>query len=238
MRFKQYLVEMPMQLNLVGNNWSNLTQQVKYGNNAGNFDNASAKMLASDKAKAKIVRRMQNVPYDFNVYFVQTKNKASTTKVNKPMMQYMYPQLGITPEEAPIVDGKINIFVTSWQLDPPTSWMIIHRFAHSDAEFATQIQQLLATAGKQLSRPQDDYGIVSGFGTMKSAVNNNLGAADEPSHEIITQYIMTGKVTFDVGRKMWANQRDNAVLKQLEMQLNQTIKTHMQDATNYVYFVF
>jgi len=230
MNFKEWLnfKEMPMSLNLVGDNWS----QPK------GFDDRSTKMINSDKAKNKIVRRLKNIPYDFNVYFVQTKNRISTTKIPKSRMDYYYNQMGITPQQAPIVNNKINMFITSWELDPPTAWMIIHRFAHSNSELSDDVVDLLTNTGKQMSRRQTDYDIVSGFGTMKSALNHNLGAAYEPAHEIITQFIMTNKITFDPSRKTWATQNDANILKQLSSQLEQNIKTHLQKATNYIYFLF
>lgn len=235
MNFKQFLSEMPMQLNLIGNNWNNNPQQPKLGN----FDAASSKMLTSDKAKAKIVKRMQNVPHDFNVYFIQSPERVMTTKVPIAVMKYMYPQMGITPEQAPIVQGKINMFVTSWELDPPTSWMIVHRFAHADSELTQNVEQAIIKTGRRLSKSlQDDYQVVWSFGTMKSATTGKIGAAHEPSHEVIAQYIMTGKVTFDPSRRAWASQRDAQMLQQLSTQLDQIIGTHMQQAANFVYFLF
>jgi hypothetical protein len=234
MNFKQFLSEMPMQMNLVGNNWQTTPDQPT----VGNFDVASSKMISSDKARAKIVRRMHRVPHDFNVYFVQTKNKIPASKVPIRIMSHMYEEMGISPEEAPIIPGKINMFVTSWELDPPTSWMIVHRFAHADGELTNLVQREIVATGKKMSRRLDDYGLVLNFGTMKSAVTGQIGGADEPSHEVITQHIMTGKVTFDPKRKSWANQRDAELLQQLEIQLDQIIQQHMQQAANFVYFLF
>lgn len=228
------LHEMPMKMNLVGNMGNSWDQ-----NNPHRFDDRSSKMLNSDKAKEKIVRRMQNVPYDFNVYFIQMKDqKLPTTKIGKKMMQPYYEYMGIKPEQAPIIGGKINMFAGSWESDPPTAWMIVHRFAHADVELSGKVYKLLIDAGKQMSRPQNDHGIVSGFGTMKSARNSDLGAGDEACHEIITQFIMSKRIVFDSSRKVWATQSDDNILKQLAIQLEQLIKTHLENATNFVYFIF
>lgn len=227
-----------MQLNLVGDGWNDLPQQAKLGNPMGNYDSASTRMLASDKAQAKIVRRLENVPHDFNVYLLQGA-KQMTGTYHKNMMKSLYPQMGITPQQAPIIDNKINMFITSWQQEPPTAWMIVHRFAHANTQMATEVSNALTQFGKQMTRIQSDYGLVSGFGTMKSAMTNQLGAGDEPSHEVITQHIMTGKVTFNPARKMWANnQRDQLTLEQLSTHLNQLIANFMRQATNSVYIVF
>lgn len=229
------LHEMPMKMNLVGNMGNSWDQ-----NNQYNFDDRSSKMLNSDKAKEKIVRRMQNVPYDFNVYFVQLedKQKLSTTRVPKKMMPYYYESMEIKPEQAPIIDGKINMFAGSWENDPPTAWMIVHRFAHANGGLSGNVYELLNNAGKQMSRKQNDYDLVSGFGTMKSALNSDLGGADEPCHEVITQFIMSKKIVFNSRRKNWATQNDDNILKQLAIQLEQLIKTHLENATNFVYFIF
>jgi hypothetical protein len=231
--FKEFLNEMPMSLNLVGDDWS----QPK------DYDRKSTMMLNSDKAKNKIVRRLENVPYDFNVYFVQTKERMHTTMVGKESIDDYYQKMGISPEQAPIVDGKINMFVTKWDLanadvTSPTAWMIIHRFAHANMELANNVAELLTQAGKQLSQKQNDYTLVLGLGTMKSALSGRLGGSDEPAHEIITQYIMNKKINFDPKRKAWVNQNDVQILKQLSNELEQTIGNYLKEATNRVYFIF
>lgn len=229
------LHEMPMKMNLVGNMGNSWDKNQQY-----RFDDRSHKMLNSDKAKEKIVRRMQNVPYDFNVYFIQLENEQRliTAKIHKKMMHYEYESMGITPEQAPIIDGKINMFAGSWESDPPSAWMIVHRFAHADNELTSYVYKLLIDAGKQMSRKQSDYDIVSGFGTMKSARNSDLGGAEEPCHEVITQFIMSKRIVFDSRRKMWATQEDDNVLKQLSTKLEQVIKKHLENATNFVYLIF
>jgi hypothetical protein len=197
-------------------------------------------MLNSDKAKDKIVRQMQNVPYDFNVYFVKTNESHYTTKLNKRSMPDAYEFMGIKPEQAPIIENKINMFVTSWGSDPPTAWMIIHRFAHSNSELTSYVNKILSEYGRKINNKWSypDYEIVNSFGTMRSARTGQLSSGDESSHEIITQYIMTRKITFDIKRKKWATTEHAELLKELEVKLQNIIGEYLKNATNYVYFLF
>jgi len=235
--FKQFLQEMPMSLNFAGNNWNDLEQNAKAGQATGRFDAASTRMLYSNKAKAKIVKRLENVPYDFNVYFVKTKRGISNTKIDKSQMNSYYNQMGITPDEAPIIDGKINMFICSWENDPPTSWMIVHRFAHSNNELTQSLYKIIHQHGKNMHGIRSQYpefDIISKYGTMKSATTGRLGANDEPIHEIIAQFIMNGKVTF----KTSPNSIIDSQLKNIESMINVTIKSGLENAEQYVYFLF
>jgi len=235
--FKQFLQEMPMSLNFAGNNWNDLEQNAKAGQATGRFDASSTRMLHSDKAKAKIIRRFEDVPYNFNVYFVNSKRGCTSAKIDKSQMELYYPQMGITPNEAPIIDGKINVFICSWENDPPTAWMIAHRFGHANNELTQSLYKIMHQYGKNIQGIRSGYpefDIVSRYGTMKSATTGKLGANDEPLYEIIAQFIMTGKVTF----KTSPNSTIDSQIKNIESICNITIENVMKDARQYVYFLF
>lgn len=225
MNFREFF-EMPMALNTVGTL-------------GPSFDDRSRKMWANPKAQNKIVRRMEKVPHDFNVYFIEApENKRYTSSYPLSMANSFYQRYGISPEQAPIVPGKINCFVPGWQLDPPTAWMIVHRFAHAYPDLSDKVSNVLENAAQVLSIGTP-HQLLLFFGTMKSATSRNLGGADEPIHEVIAQNIMQGRNTFHVPEG-WENdpQGTQQKLDYLAAELDKVIKPAMEEAKNHFFVLF
>jgi len=237
--FKTFFKEMPMALN-APMGWGNLPQG-KSGVQLG-FDDKSHKMFSNEKARNKIVKRMSNVPHDFNVYIVPTKQRVHSNYYPVNFKDYIYKQLDITEDQAPIIPDKINCFITSWELEPPTTWMIMHRFAHAHGEMMFAVREILQNGGTELGLNRNGYAafnLVQRYGTMKSARNGDLGAGDEAVHEVIAQYLMQGKVKFQRQSYDEFNPtRGFDVLTKIEQNVNATIAKYMEEAKKYIYVLF
>jgi hypothetical protein len=257
MNFKQWLemrqwLEMSMSINKVGD-WQSAQQFAKQAgqkrDELDGWDRSSIRTFSNSKANKKMVKRFENVPHDFNVYLVIGKDIDPTRTYASLASQPddIYNALGITPEQAPIVPNKINIFFSNWSQDPPSPWMIAHRFAHSfHGNYGiTQVLSDLASKadGDYEKTPTgwdrflvpSSHGtirtVVMAIGTMKSARDGHINLNEEAVHELVAQYILQGKVVF------LKNSGDylNSLIQQCETKINAILAKAMKEATKIVY---
>lgn len=238
MKFRQFL-EMPIAMKKIGDRWQQKPEdvdQLPYNR----WDMKSMRALGSQKGQEKITRLFQNVPHDFNVYLVNNQGTDSLPFDNDGQrleMNYanvIYKRLGITPQEAPILPNKINVFFVSWDQEPPTAWMIAHRFSHAIKGDFGPTQGFIPQAAQIFSKytnTQDEQVLAATMGrifTMRSARLGGIQSPSEGFREMLTQYIMTGQVTF---------QPDPQIpnLAQMQDEINQLCSTTMQDAHNFIH---
>jgi hypothetical protein len=224
------LQEMPMTLTKVGD-WA------KPHEGKERWDSRSHRVFNSGSALSKIQRIMDRSLHNFNVYAIRSPNSNHTFSPdgsNLPisMANSLYSQLGISPKEAPIDPNKINVFLVSWRDEPPTGWMILHRFAHMssnlyswDANEALKRNIKASTGG-----PQQIMAFQSVL-TMRSARNGQVNNIEEGIREAFAQYLLTGKVTLE-SRGQYSSIVN---IPQLQNDLNDIFRQTMDQIHKYIY---
>lgn len=183
------------------------------------------RLLTSPKAIEKITRQWEQTPYDFALYFMNDKrvNKAEFREVGNVDMNYVRNKMKLTPEEFPDPNqGEITIIFTNntgdeWKM--ASGWILAHRVGHVLARSGGAVNIEWNEFTKELSNIFDRllldvYGIdlramergkkdkvlkyvAQSLGTMKSARDSNLRNWFEFAHELLAQYMITGKITFN-----------------------------------------
>lgn len=238
MNFKNWfrLQEMPMQINKVGD-WDYDPTNVQGSNYTWNTQ--SLKMLGNQRAIDKIVRRLESVPHDFNVYLIKGEKSPNTfggQRVPLQQAESFYKRYEIDPQQAPIMPDKINVFFVGWNDEPPTAWMMVHRFAHAasfgfidEMEQATKVHiQAPEMSGLQLM-------VFQGSLTMASARNHRVNNLNEGFREVLTQYIMTNKVTLKKPPGKWANYIQD--IPAYQEKLTQICKNVMDESKQYIHIM-
>lgn len=258
MLFKKWLFsEMPMQFRTHGD-WDAAEKTRKQtGQGTYHYSAKDIGIFSNPAARNKIIRKFENVPYDFNVWLVLTSRPNYVN--NHPYayrfddIDWIIKQTGIDIRKIPPIPGKINIYITEWQDDNPSAWMIAHRFAHMGSarlglgwlstHWNEASQDFMKIANIKEAPQFDKYIMATMLLTMKSAREGKLNSGDEPLHEMMAQYIMTGsvKLKFNASReyarkyKIVDSPQIQSFVKELEAKTNQILKVIMEDAKKYVY---
>lgn len=215
MNFKQFLSEMPIaSFNLRGN-WDRDAKN-KYG-----YDSKDAGILGNEKAVEKIKKLWSNSKEDFDLYFVRQKGAWKHLAQGEVSPEWVKENLGFDVEIRPEAISIIYTNNIASDKTPMTAWTIAHRFGHAmfrnslfsgtmewiRKEFTHLVNdyynQNIHTSKYSYSREDDIKksnilkGLVNSLGTMKSARDGQVRNFEEFIHEIIAQYLITGKIKFN-----------------------------------------
>jgi hypothetical protein len=179
------------------------------------------KLLTNPNAVQKIKDKFANTKFHFDMYFVNTKEARHYTEEGEVSEQFIRDNLKL---DTPINHDNITVFYTNNKGDQKvmaTAWIIAHRFGHAirrldgyktlNNEVNEIIQRVIEEAyGRRLQRSSafatlgdgpTDAKILKNFaqlvGTFKSARDKNLRNFPEFYHELLAQYITTGKISFN-----------------------------------------
>ncbi len=232
MEFSEWLFqEMPITMKRVGD-WQNVDNDPN-----GRWDQRAIKTFTSPKGLEKIQRVFEQSLYNFNVYMVRRQPNQSyprdVYRVPINRAQQFYHNINVAPEEAPLDPNKVNLFLVAWQDDPPSAWMIAHRFAHTAntdylepaREAANQFIGAASGSSEQLLALQSVL-------TMRSARNGKVATVDEGLREVFAQYIMTGRVTLQP-RNQWSRYVKD--LEGLQAALTAACKAIMDEVAQYIH---
>lgn len=196
------------------------------------YDSPSKKLLTNPNYIEKIKTAWNKTPYDFDLYFVNSKEANKYTELGKVNLEFVRNELNI--KDLNINPDSITCFFTNnrgVQKVPLTPWIIAHRLAHAMARTYKGERPYLYHSGvskdldnflEEISR--DVYGtsleknaytysgydykannkkellkkkICEALGTFRSAREGKLRAPFEMVNELISQFIITNKITFN-----------------------------------------
>lgn len=248
--FKEFfLSEMPItRFDLVGQ-WGPDAKR-KYG-----YNYQDTGILENPKAVDKIHRSWSNSKSEFEFYFVRSYKASKHVEVGEVSSEWVKENIGLEIESK---EGAITVVFTNntgTEKIPMTAWAIAHRFGHAIRRDKTFERYMSEEVMKDFNEILEYvYGIKShssdwsqrekyrkaiflAVGKMKSARENKLVNSYEFIHELVAQYIVTGKVEFNdlpnpliVSRRMaWGrpnNDTRRVVDQTAYVEYNEMLKSH------------
>lgn len=214
--FREFLLsEMPIKgFSLVGQ-WGPGAKR-KYGYSA-----QDSGILENPKAVEKIHRSWSNSKNDFDLYFVRSFQASKHREEGEKSREWVKENVGV--DVVPKEDAITVVFTnnTGAEKIPMTAWAMAHRLGHAirlDRTFERYVRQELDRDFKEIlsyvygieeknswsAEPHDRAmterhrkALFSGVGKMRSARENRLRNSDEFVHELVAQYIITGRIEFN-----------------------------------------
>jgi len=215
--FKNFILsEMPISKFQLLGQWGPEAKR-KYG-----YSTQDTGILENPKAVEKIHRHWSNVKHNFDFYFLRSYSGMKHVEVGAVESEWVKNNLGINVE--PKEDTITVIFTNNTGIEKiaMTAWALAHRLGHAikrdsvfEKYFSKEMERdffeiLLYVYGINPSSYNSNYthtGLVdtdkamkslfSSIGKMKSARENKLVSRYEFVYELVAQYIITGKITFN-----------------------------------------
>ena len=215
--FKNFILsEMPISKFQLTGQWGPEAKR-NYG-----YNRVDQEILQNTKAVDKIHKHWSNSKYNFDLYFLRSYAGMKHVEVGEVKPSWVLNNLGISiePKEDAITviftnnTGAEKIFITAWTL--------AHRLGHAirrdhvfenyfRKEINKDFEEILKYAyGLDINNRdfyyQNDYfskyekymkAIFLAVGKMKSVRENILRNSNEFIYELVAQYIITGKITFN-----------------------------------------
>jgi hypothetical protein len=228
--FREFVfMEMPItRFDLVGQWGPDAKRNYRYGDQ-------DIKILENPKAVEKIHRSWSNSKNDFELYFVRSWKASGYVERGRESPEWVKENLGL---DIPEKEGAITIIFTNNRGDekiPMTAWAMAHRLSHAvrmdktfeehfskeiDRDFKEILEYVYGVQNKYYQKPWEApiiegrmletyrKALFSAVGKMKSARENNLRNSNEFVHELVAQYIITGKIEFnDLPRRLVVDRR-------------------------------
>lgn len=191
------------------------------------FSAMDKKTLVNPKAQAKLIKRFENIPYHFYMYFINLKDTPFIDKdeddFNKNFdkteqgtfsPEYIEDKFGVKVNLPK--DGYGVVYLSnanpSWNRIPMTPWILAHRFAHGlDGSKYGKLNQVYGAIRKLGMIGVD----VTHLLTMKSARTGQLDTIESPV-EMLTQFIMNGKISYTTDRLPTEYQNDPKINQELK----------------------
>lgn len=218
MNFREFLLsEMPItNFRLVGQ-WGPDAKR-RYG-----YAPSDTGILENPKAVEKIHKSWSNSKHNFELYFVRSSKARRHVEVGEVSAEWVKENLEV---DIPAKEDSITIVFTNntgAEKIPMTAWAMAHRVGHAirmDSTFENYMRKEVERDFNEIlkyvygfdsrrdrmwgERDQNEYrnrerhrkALFSAVGKMKSARENKLRNSDEFVHELVAQYIITGKVEF------------------------------------------
>lgn len=172
-------------------------------------------ILENPKAVDKIHRSWSNSKNDFEFHFVRSFKASRHVEVGEVSREWVKENIGadIIPKEGAITVVFTNNIGT--EKIPMTAWAMAHRFGHAvrkDKTFERHMsEEMFRDFGEILEyvygvqthsqewgqREKYRKALFTAVGKMKSARENRLVTSYEFVHEVVAQYIITGRVEFN-----------------------------------------
>lgn len=214
MQFREWLTETPIgQFDLMGN----------WGEKAPlkGWDKKSVKILTSEKGVEKIKQQWKKTNETFDMYLLRQPNAKNYLQHGEVTKEWVQENLNIN---IPFNENNISVIFTSNIGDnkiPMTGWILAHRFGHAISKtqefghFHYELHQFMAQLLKEIYNKKvkwrnigigypetafEDHELLrllaQNLGTMKSAREGKIARIYEFTYDLISQYIITGKVVF------------------------------------------
>jgi hypothetical protein len=168
-----------------------------------------AETVSNPKAIAKITKAFTRTPFPFAFHMVNVPaDEHYRDQVDSAEYQQMdwTPKLlaemfGITVTLDPKTINVVLLGNTADNRDRMSAWIVAHRFAHSlwqhnadDAVTTNDLEQGYLALRDRLETLTGEQSIAQKLFTMRSAREGRL---DEPGEEMVSQFIITGKITLN-----------------------------------------
>lgn len=217
--FKEHILnEMPIKgFNLIGQ-WGPEAKR-KYG-----YNSQDTGILENPKAVDKIHKHWSNSKYDFDFYFLRTYKGSKHREEGQVSLDWVKENLEI--DIKPKEDHITVIFTNNSGAEkiPMTAWTLAHRLGHAirkekifEEYFTKQLNKDFNEILKYVygldpwsrdNYKQDHFlpyynenkykkALFLAVGKMRSTRENNLRTSSEFMFELVAQYIITGKITFN-----------------------------------------
>lgn len=218
-------------------------------------------ILENPKAVEKIHRSWSNSKNDFDLYFVRSFRASKHREEGEKSREWVKENVGVDVE--PKEDAITVVFTnnTGAEKIPMTAWAMAHRLGHAirlDKTFERYVRQELDRDFREILsyvygmeeksswsvEPRDRAmmeryrkALFSSVGKMRSARENRLRNSDEFVHELVAQYIITGKIEFNdlpdplvVDRRMAWGRPNNTTRRVVDRtaytEYNETLKSN------------
>lgn len=214
MNFKEWLAnESPISNFQLLGNWAP-------GDPLRGYKKKDVGILTNPKGVEKIHRKWSNTKENFDIYFLRAPNAKKQVFVGAVTQDWVKSNLGLD-----IHPNRSNITLIYTQnsggdVEPMTAWIMAHRMAHAlnkynsffRSSFAHVVENVFIDIFNQMfpGESKDRPGLVFtrngqlspvniawAVGTMRSARNNKIPNFFEFVHELVAQYIINGKITFN-----------------------------------------
>lgn len=233
------------------------------------YDKKDIGILTNPKSVEKIRRLWSNSKYDFEFYFLRSHLGSLQREVGSQTPEQVKEKLGIDIQPG---EDKITVIFTNntgEEKIPMTAWAIAHRLGHAIRQedifvdyFSNNIMKdFLKILTEVYHIPQKKqssillmavahekelWALATAIGTMKSARSGKLVNFFEFIHELVAQYIITGKIRFNPlprslvlsKRYAWGkpvfNSRSSRLSDEELKEYNQVLQN---DAANYEQFL-
>lgn len=153
-----------------------------------------AALVKSQKHIKRVKKAFEKTPFNFDLYFVDTKPKGNTRifQYQNAMTNagvYDEPQFGIQPKP-----NTISVIYLSNHSDDPmplTPWILAHRFMHGieDSRKASEASTLFYKLDLYIEKNR----ITPEIFTFKSAKTGSLDPGELPA-ELMSQYLLQGTI--------------------------------------------
>lgn len=215
--FKNFILsEMPISKFQLKGQWGSEAKR-NYG-----YSRVDQEILQNTKAVEKIHKHWNNSKHNFDLYFLRSYAGMKHVEVGEVKPLWVLNNLGISIE--PNEDAITIIFTNNTGAEKIfiTAWTLAHRLGHAirrdhvfENYFRKEINKdfeeiLKYVYGLDINNKdfyyQNDYfskyekymkAIFLAVGKMKSARENILRNSNEFIYELVAQYIITGKITFN-----------------------------------------
>jgi hypothetical protein len=181
-------------------------------------------ILENPKAVEKIHRSWSNSKSDFELYFLRSWKASRYVERGLVSPEWVKENLEV---DIPAKEDAITVIFTNntgAEKIPMTAWAMAHRLGHAirmdrtfeehfrkeiDRDFREILEYVYGVQNRHSQRPWEApipegqmlercrKALFSAVGKMKSARDNNLRNSDEFVHELVAQYIITGKIEFN-----------------------------------------
>jgi hypothetical protein len=213
-------VEMPIQVNLLGN-WQDKDKTYRW-------DKPSIGILTSPVGVEKITQKWSKLPQQFNAWMLKGPGASKYREVGEVQPEFITNNLKLKivpnpqkPDEISIDPNAINVIYTQnvgAEKVPFTAWLIAHRFGHAikndqvfkhlSTELERDVKEIMQSMfGRQPSKSSwggyDSKGykfltqFVNALGTMGSARKGAIRTFFEFPYELLAQFMLTGKIRFN-----------------------------------------
>lgn len=178
-------------------------------------------ILENPKAVEKIHKSWSNSKNEFDLYFVRSFQASKHREEGEKSREWVKENVGI--DIAPREDAVTVVFTNNKGAEkiPMTAWAMAHRLGHAirmDKTFERYMREELERDFKEIllyvygiegkkgwSAESQDRAMMeryrkalfSSVGKMRSARENKLRNSDEFVHELVAQYVITGKIEFN-----------------------------------------
>ncbi len=187
--------------------------QTGFRSTNNNYSSKDMKLVSGKSGIERIKNRWLKTKNTWDLYFVRSNIASKFSEIGEVDSNWIKTNL---QEDIQANPNAISIIYTgnaAGDRTPMTPWILAHRAAHTLFEggmrsFALLLSDVLKkstiaaygiASDIQTNRPNLDrvLGILNSIGTMKSSTNNSIDRPGEFVHELVAQFLISGRIQFN-----------------------------------------